>query len=170
MQKVENGLFVSVEYTGTLDSGEEFDSSKGRLPLEVQIGSGNVIPGFESALMGMTVNETKTFTLTPDEAYGERDESRVYDFPKSEIPQGMQPEVGQVLALTTKDGQQIPARVDRIEEETVIFDLNHPLAGQSLTFSIEVVGISETKTQTQASCGCGSTCASDSCGEDSGCC
>ena len=170
MQKVENGLFVSVEYTGTLDNGEEFDSSKGRLPLEVQIGAGNVIPGFESALMGMAVNETKTFTLPPEEAYGDHDKSRVYDFPKSDIPQGMEPEVGQILALTTKDGQQIPARVDRIEDETVVFDLNHPLAGQALTFSIEVVGISETKTQTQESCGCGSTCASGSCGDDSGCC
>ena len=69
MQKVENGLFVSVEYTGTLDNGEEFDSSKGRLPLEVQIGAGNVIPGFESALMGMAVQETKTFTLAPEGSY-----------------------------------------------------------------------------------------------------
>jgi len=170
MQKVENGLFVSVEYTGTLDNGDEFDSSKGRMPLEVQIGAGNVIPGFESALLGMAVNESKTFTLPPEEAYGERDDSRVYDFPKAEIPQGMDPEVDQILALTTKDGQQIPARVDRIEDETVVFDLNHPLAGQALTFAIEVVGISETQTQTQESCGCGSTCASGSCGDDAGCC
>lgn len=170
MQKVDNGLFVSVEYTGTLDNGDEFDSSKGRLPLEVQIGAGNVIPGFESALMGMVVNDTKTFTLPPEDAYGERDDSRVYEFPKTEIPQEMEPEVGQILALTTKDGQQIPARVDRIEDENVVFDLNHPLAGQALTFSIEVVGISETQTQTQESCGCGSTCASGSCADDSGCC
>jgi len=170
MQKVENGLFVSVEYTGTLDNGDEFDSSKGRLPLEVQIGAGNVIPGFESALMGMAVNETKTFTLSPEDAYGERDDSRVHEFPKTEIPQGMEPEVGQILTLTTKDGQQIPARVDRIEDAYVVFDLNHPLAGQALTFAIEVVGISETQTQTQESCGCGSTCASGGCDDNSGCC
>ncbi len=169
MQKVDQDLFVSVEYTGILDGGEEFDSSKGRPPLEVQIGAGNVIPGFESALMGMGVNDSKTFTLSPEEAYGVRDEDRVYDFPKAEIPQGMEPEVDQILALTTKDGQQIPARVDRIEDETVVFDLNHPLAGQSLTFSIEIVGISETPTQ--VSDDCGSSCSSGCCGgDDSGHC
>lgn len=68
MQKVENGLFVSVDYTGTLESGEVFDSSKDREPLEVHMGAGNMIPGFESALMGMTLNESKTFTLSPEEA------------------------------------------------------------------------------------------------------
>jgi peptidylprolyl isomerase len=152
MQKVESGLFVSVDYTGTLTNGEEFDSSKGQQPLEVQIGSSEVIPGFESALMGMSLNETKTFTLSPEEAYGERDESRMYNFPKSDIPAGMEPEVGQILALTNPSGGQIPARVERIEEETVVFDLNHPLAGESLTFVVEVVGISETPTQKNAGC------------------
>jgi peptidylprolyl isomerase len=170
MQKVENDLYVSVQYTGTLDSGEEFDSSKGRPPLEVRIGAGNVIPGFESALMGMTLNESKTFTLSPEEAYGLRDDSRTHEFPKADMPQGMDLELGQVLALTTKDGQQIPARVDRIDDDVIQLDLNHPLAGQSLTFAIEVVGISETATQVSAGCGCGSSCADSACGcEDSGC-
>ena len=169
MQKVESGLFISVDYTGTLANGEEFDSSKGRQPLEVQIGAGGVIPGFESALMGMSLNETKTFTLSPEEAYGNRDDSRTHDFPKSDIPPGMEPQVGQILALTNPDGQQIPARVDSIDDEKVVFDLNHPLAGEALTFAVEVVGISETATQQSADCcshdaagGCG-------CGE-SGCC
>jgi peptidylprolyl isomerase len=165
MEKVESGLFVSVEYTGTLDSGEVFDSSKGRKPLEVQVGTGSVISGFESALMGMALNETKTFTLSPEEAYGHRDENQMHDFPKSEIPEGVSPEVGQTLMLNTPQGQQIPARVDSIDDEKVVFDLNHPLAGQSLTFDIEVVGISATATQQPASCG--SDCAG--CGE-SGCC
>jgi len=165
MEKVESGLFVSVEYTGTLDNGEVFDSSKGRQPLEVQMGAGNLIPGFESALMGMAINEAKTFTLSPEEAYGERDENRMHEFPKSEIPEGVSPEVGQTLMLSSPQGQQIPARVDSIDDEKIVFDLNHPLAGQALTFDIEVVGISTAATQQPASCG--SDCAG--CG-DSGCC
>ena len=169
MQKVENGMFVSVDYTGTLESGEVFDSSKDREPLEVHMGAGNMIPGFESALMGMTLNESKTFTLSPEEAYGHRDDSRTYDFPKSEIPEGMEPEVGQILALTNPDGQQIPALVDRMDDETVFFDLNHPLAGESLTFAVEISGISETATQEHEGCGCSSSDSGCGC-EDAGCC
>lgn len=168
MEKVESGLFVSIDYTGTLENGDVFDSSQGRQPLEVQVGSGGVIPGFETALMGMSLNETKTFTLSPEEAYGHRDDDRMHDFPKSDIPEGMEPEVGQTLMLSTPQGQQIPARVDSIDDEKVVFDLNHPLAGKSLTFKIEVVGISDTATQQHG--GCGSGCASDGCGcGDSGC-
>lgn len=166
MQKAANGLFVSVDYTGTLDNGEVFDTSEGRRPLEVQLGSGNVIPGFESALMDMSLNESKTFTLAPEDAYGYRDEEQIHDFPKSEIPEGMTPEVGQVLMLNTPQGQQIPARVDSIDDTKVTFDLNHPLAGQSLTFKVEVVGISKNATQQQGGCNCSS---GGGCG-DSGCC
>ena len=120
--------------------------------------------------MGMGLNEAKTFTLSAEEAYGQRDESRMHAFPKADIPDGMAPEVGQTLMLSTPQGQQIPARVDRIDEEEVIFDLNHPLAGQALTFSIEVVGISDTATQTHGGCGCDCDCSAgeDGCG-DSGC-
>jgi len=169
MEKVANGLFVSIDYTGTLDNGEVFDSSEGRQPMELQMGSGNVISGSESAIMGMSLNETKTFTLSPEEAYGHRDDSQMHDFPKSDIPEGMEPEVGQTLMLSTPQGQQIPARVDRIDDQKVSFDLNHPLAGQSLTFRIEVVGISETATQQHGGCGAG--CSSTGCGcGDSGCC
>lgn len=169
MEKVENGLFVSVEYTGVLDNDEVFDSSKGRQPLEVQMGSGSVIPGFEAALMGMALNESKTFTLSPEEAYGHRDDSRRHEFPRSDIPAGMEPEVGQVLMLNTPQGQQIPARVDSIDEEKVVFDLNHPLAGNSLTFHIKVVGISETATQQPV--GCDTHCGSGGCDcGPSGCC
>lgn len=169
MEKVGSGLFVSVDYTGTLDNGEVFDSSEGRQPLEVQIGSGGVIPGFETALMGMSLNETKTVTLAPEEAYGHRDESRMHDFPKSEIPAGMEPQVGQTLMLSSPQGQQIPARVSSMDGDHVKFDLNHPLAGQALTFKLEVVGISEVATQIQG--GCGSDCSSGGCDCGSeGCC
>jgi len=169
VEKVENGMFVSVDYTGTLDNGEVFDSSEGRPPLEVQMGSGSVIPGFESALIGMSLNETKTVTLGPEEAYGHRDESLMHDFPRSDIPDGMEPEVGQVLMLSTPQGQQVPARVDSIDAEKVTFDLNHPLAGNSLTFKIKVIGISETATQQQH--GCDTNCSSSGCDcGDGGCC
>jgi peptidylprolyl isomerase len=169
MEKVANGLFVSVDYTGTLDNGDVFDSSEGRQPLEVQMGSGSVLPGFESALMGMSLNETKTFTLSPEDAYGDRDDSRMHDFPKSDIPAGIEPEVGQVLMLSTQQGQQVPARVDSMDEDKVTFDLNHPLAGEPLTFNIKVVGISATATQQQAGCGSHSSSGGCDCG-DSGCC
>ena len=158
MQKVEDGMFVSVSYTGTLDNGEQFDSSEGRPPLEFKVGAGQMIKGFEDAVMGMSLNEKKVFTLSPEEAYGERNESHMHEFPRSEIPSEITPEVGQTLALTSPDGQHFPARVAEVDEEKVVFDLNHPLAGQSLTFEIEVVGISETPTQQPA--GCGGNCSS----------
>jgi peptidylprolyl isomerase len=167
MQTVDNGLFVSINYTGTLDNGDVFDTSQGRQPLEIEIGSGGIIPGFESALMGMSLNETKTFTLAPEEAYGHRDDDRMHEFPRAEIPAGMTPEVGQTLMLHSPQGQRIPARVDSIDDQKVVFDLNHPLAGKSLTFEIEVVGISDTATLVHGGCNCSSNgcdCA------DGGCC
>jgi peptidylprolyl isomerase len=160
MQKVEDGMFVSVNYTGTLASGDQFDSSEGRPPLEFKTGAGQMIKGFEAAVMGMSLDEKKMFTLSPEEAYGERDESRIHEFPRAEIPPEITPELGQTLALTSPEGHHIPARVAAVDDEKVTFDLNHPLAGQSLTFEVEVVGISDTPTQQPAGCGgdCSSGC------------
>ena len=164
MQKVENGLYISVHYKGTLDSGEVFDSSEGRAPLEVQMGAGQLIKGFEAALADMALNEKKTFTLTPDEAYGPRDENRIHRFARSEVPPEMDPQVGQAIALTAPDGRQVPARIAAVDDEQVSVDLNHPLAGQALTFAIEVVGISPTATQQHAGCAGGCDCQSDKSG------
>ena len=160
MQKVENGLFVSVHYTGTLENGKVFDSSEGRQPLEFQVGAGQLVSGFEKAVMGMAVNEKKEFTLSPEEAYGPRDENQIHLFPVSDIPADMEPQVGQTIALSTPEGQNIPAVITAIDDENLTFDLNHPLAGQSLTFAIEVVGISDSRTQAPAGCGgdCSSGC------------
>ena len=160
MQKVENGMFVSVHYTGTLDNGEQFDSSQGRPPLEFKSGGGQMIKGFDAQVLGMSLNEKKTFTLSPEEAYGERNEDYMHEFPRAEMPAEINPEVGQTLALTSPEGQHIPARVVAVDDEKVTFDLNHPLAGQSLTFEVEVVGISDTPTQAPAGCGgdCSSGC------------
>lgn len=160
MQKVEDGMFISVHYKGTLDNGDQFDSSEGRPPLEYKAGAGQMIKGFEAEVMGMSLNDKKTFTLAPEDAYGERKEENTHEFPRAEIPPEINPEVGQTLGLTTPQGQQIPARIIAVDEEKITFDLNHPLAGMSLTFEVEIVGISETPTQQPAGCGgdCSSGC------------
>ena len=156
MEKVESGKFVSVDYEGRLDSGEVFDSSQNRQPLEVQMGGGQVIRGFEDALMGMGLREKKVFTLEPDEAYGQRDENQLHTFSRSEVPPEMKPQVGDMIGLHTPDGQQIPATIAEADEEKIVVDLNHPLAGKSLTFEVEVIGISDTPTQPMPQgCGCG---------------
>ena len=155
MHTVENGKFVSVTYTGTLTDGEVFDSCETNTPLEFQTGAGQLIKGFEDAVMGMALNEKKTFTIQPEDAYGQRNEDSIHEFPRSELPEGVDPEVGDTVAFSTPEGQQIPARLVEMDDTTLTFDLNHPLAGETLTFEIEVVGISDTPTQPQ---GCGSGC------------
>jgi peptidylprolyl isomerase len=172
MNQVENGLYVSVNYTGTLANGEVFDSSQGRLPLEVQMGQGQLIKGFEAALAGMQLKEKKNFTLQPEEAYGARDESLVRDLPRNCVPDDMDPQVGQMVGMTTPKGQQIPATITHIDAEKITLDLNHPLAGEALTFDIEVVGISATPTQAAQGCGGGCDCGSakeSNCSPESGC-
>lgn len=162
MNTVRNGLFVSVDYTGTLANGEVFDSSEGELPLEIQMGEGQLIDGFEAALMGMALNEKKTFTLTPDDAYGQRDEELIYTFSREEVPPEANPEEGETLVLTDQDGNEVAAVIIEVTDEKIVVDLNHPLAGESLTFAIEVVGISETATQEPHACSCG--CEETDCG------
>ena len=155
MKKVEDGMFVSVEYTGTLENGEVFDSSEGKQPLEVEMGAGRLIKGFEDALQDMSLNEKKTFTLTPEQAYGERNPKATHSFSRSEVPAHINVQPGLTLALTSPEGEQVPAKVIHVDDEKIIVDLNHPLAGQALTFSVEIVGISATATQA-GGCSCGS--------------
>ncbi len=172
MEKVKNDLFISVHYKGTLANGAVFDTSEGREPLEIKMGAGQLIKGFESALMDMSLNEKKTFTLAPEDAYGHRNDDHMQAFDRKDVPPEADPQVGQTIALSTPDGQQIPARIVEADDEKVVVDLNHPLAGESLTFDIEVVGINETPTQEQGGCGCDSSgcdsksgdCADESCG------
>jgi peptidylprolyl isomerase len=158
MQKVENGQFVSVHYKGTLQNGEVFDTSEGRHPLEVEMGAGQVLSGFEEALLGMSLNEKKVFTLDPEDAFGQKDESRIHSFPRADIPSEVNPEVGQTVALSSPQGRQVPAMITEVDDEKVLVDLNHPLAGQTLTFDIEIVGISATATQDPAECGSSCIC------------
>ena len=170
MEKVANDLFVQVAYKGTLTDGQVFDSSEGREPLEVHMGAGQMIPGFEAQLVDMAMGEKKTFTLAPEDAYGERMDDRMMDFPIAEVPADLNPQVGQTIGLTSPEGQQIPALITLVNEEKVTLDLNHPLAGKALTFEIEVVGISkETATPQQPEGGCESTGCGGSCCGNCGC-
>ncbi len=137
------------------------------------MGAGQLIKGFEAALSDMSLNDKKTFTLEPEEAYGHRNDEHMQSFPRADIPPEMDPQVGQTVALNTPDGQQIPAKIVAVDDEKITVDLNHPLAGESLTFEIKVVGISSTPTQAQDGCGCGcdSDCGtgSDGCGSGGDC-
>jgi peptidylprolyl isomerase len=160
VEKVENGMFVSVDYKGSLGNGEVFDSSYGRQPLEIQMGAGQLIKGFENELLGMALNDKKIFTLNPEDAYGKRDENLSQSFARSEVPAEMNPKVGMTVGLHTPEGRQVPARITHVDDDKLTLDLNHPLAGESLTFEIEVVGISNTPTQTPMGCGSGCDCSS----------
>ncbi len=142
MQKVKNGDEVKVHYTGTLLSGEQFDSSAGRDPLKFTVGAGQMIKGFDAALPGMTVGEKKTITIPSNEAYGEKNDGAIIRFPKKNIPENMKIEKGMNLQLTDESGRPIPVVVADIEEDEVVFDANHSLAGKDLVFDIELMEIS----------------------------
>jgi peptidylprolyl isomerase len=136
-----NGDVVRVDYTGTLEDGTVFDTSLGREPIEFTLGAGEMIPGFEEAVLGMEIGETKTFTIPPEEAYGPRYDELIMEVPLSDLPEGLDPEVGQQLQSTRSDGQMIIVTVVEISETSITVDANHPLAGKDLTFEIELVSI-----------------------------
>lgn len=142
MSKVKTGDTVKVHYTGTLNNGEVFDSSKveGREPFSFKIGEQSVIPGFENGIIGMAVGETKKINISVEEAYGERDERLLFEAPMERLPEGV--EVGSQLQVMTPMGPQL-AKVTAISEEskTAMIDHNHPLAGQELNFEVEVLEI-----------------------------
>jgi peptidylprolyl isomerase len=162
MKKVENGNFVKMEYTGKFENGETFDSNRNGHPLEVEVGAGRVIKGFDDALIDMAVDEEKTFTLSPEEAYGERNEELEQAFARTELPEGFDPQVGQVMAVRNPQGGQIPAKVKHADDEKITVDLNHPLAGKTLTFEIQVKEIntepSEPACEPSSCKSCGTTC------------
>jgi len=141
MSLAKSGDSVKIHYTGTLDDGSQFDSSEGREPLGFTLGSGQVIAGFDDAVTGMTVGEKKTVRLEADQAYGERRPEMVQEVPKSALPEDMQVEMGMPLQAQGPDGQVMHLVVTAIAEDTIQVDGNHPLAGQALTFAIELVSI-----------------------------
>lgn len=141
MAHAQAGDTVRVHYTGTLDDGTVFDSSTGREPLEFTLGEGRVIAGFEEAVTGMEVGETKTSRIDADEAYGPRREDLLLDVPREQIPSEIDLQVGQQLTLQQPNGQAVPVTVADFSDETVTLDANHPLAGEALTFELTLVEI-----------------------------
>lgn len=141
MRQAKNGDVVRVHYKGRLTDGTEFDSSEGRDPLEFQVGGGQVIPGFEKQVEGMEIGEVSTITIAADEAYGARDERQVQSVPRSSMPADLDLQIGTRLTATTREGKQIPLTVTQIEDDQIIVDANHPLAGQDLVFDIELIEI-----------------------------
>lgn len=141
MATVKTGDTVSLHYTGTLDDGSEFDSSVGGSPLSFKVGAGQVIPGFDAAVTGMAVGEKKTVTIPADEAYGEHNEDMVQVVPRDQLPDDMPVEEGMQVQAETEDGQLMVLTIVEFDEETVTMDANHPLAGEDLTFALEIVSI-----------------------------
>jgi len=136
---VENGEKVKIHYTGTLDDGTQFDSSAGRDPLEFEMGAGMVIPGFEEGVRDMEEGDKKTIHIPAKEAYGEHREDMVMEFPRTHLPEGVDPQIGMQLQLQGPQGQAIPAKIIAVTEETLTLDANHPLAGQDLNFELELI-------------------------------
>ncbi|CUH65825.1 FKBP-type peptidyl-prolyl cis-trans isomerase SlyD [Thalassovita gelatinovora] len=141
MTQVKTGDTVRIHYTGTLADGSVFDSSEGRDPLEFQVDAGQIIPGLDAALPGMQVGDKKVVEVPCDQAYGETNPQAVQAVPRAEIPADMPLEVGGQLQVQTADGQVLPVTIAEVTEETVTLDANHPLAGEALTFAIELVSI-----------------------------
>ena len=141
MSQAKSGDTVKIHYTGTLDDGTEFDSSVGREPLEFSLGSGQVITGFDNAVDGMAVGASKTVTIPATEAYGDHHAQLVQQVPRTSLPEEMKPEVGMQLQSQSPEGQVMNLVVTEVDEESITVDANHPLAGQALTFAIELVEI-----------------------------
>ncbi len=141
MTQAKRGDTVKVHYTGTLDDGTVFDSSEGREPLTVKLGSGQVIVGFDAALQGMSPGENKTVNIPADKAYGPHNPEMVITAPRSQVPPDLNPEAGQKLQMGGPNGELVLVQVVEVTEEHIILDANPPLAGKDLTFSIQLVEI-----------------------------
>ncbi len=141
MSKVKENDTVKVHYTGKLKNGQIFDSSVDREPLEVTLGQGGLIPGFEKGLVDMEVNEKKTVVIPKTEAYGEVQKELFQKVNKEELPDTIQPEVGMGLVAKNADGTERELRVAEVNDDHIVIDANHPLAGHDLTFDLELVAI-----------------------------
>lgn len=141
MSQAKSGDTVRIHYTGTLDDGTQFDSSAGREPLEFSLGSGQVIPGFDTAVTGMAVGESKSISIQPADAYGERHEQLVQEVPKSILPDEVEAAVGMQLQGQSAEGHVTRFTVTGVDADTITVDANHPLAGRTLNFDIQLVEI-----------------------------
>lgn len=143
MSKVKEGDTVKVHYTGTLTDGTVFDTSAEREPLEFTLGQGQLIPGFEKAVVGMDVGDSTEVEIPSDDAYGESREDLVISVPKDQLPDDVEPQVGMQLQVNQQDGQPIPVRITEVGDENLTLDANHPLAGEDLKFEIELVEVAD---------------------------
>ena len=141
MSQAKSGDTVKIHYRGTLDDGTEFDSSSGREPLEFQLGGGQVIPGFDKAVDGMTVGDKKSVRIEADDAYGQRHDQLIQQVDRSALPPEMNPEVGMALQSNSPDGQVMVFHITEVTDNNITVDANHPLAGFALSFDIELVAI-----------------------------
>ena len=141
MAQAKSGDTVRIHYKGSLDDGTVFDTSRGRDPFEFVLGAGMVIPGFDDAVTGMEEGATQTVAIPPDRAYGDYHDDHVIEVGKDQIPTDITPEIGMGLQLHSNDGRKFDVVVSKIEGDTVTLDGNHPLAGKTLTFEIELLAI-----------------------------
>ena len=141
MSIAKNGDNVTVHYTGKLTTGEQFDSSNGRVPLGFTIGAGQMIKGFDAAMPGMAIGDKKTVTIVAAEAYGETNPEAIIQFPKTNVPADMVLEPGMPLTLTDQNGHPVQVLVVEVQEDIIVLDANHELAGKDLVFDIELVSI-----------------------------
>ena len=144
MTQAKSGDTVRIHYTGTLDDGTEFDSSSGRDPLQFTIGSGQVIPGFDKAVEGMAVGDSKSVNIPAEDAYGPRRDNMVQDVPRTSLPEELDPVEGMALQAKGQDGNIINLTVTSVADDSITVDANHPLAGKALNFDIELVDIART--------------------------
>lgn len=141
MEQAKNGDTVTVHYTGKLDSGQVFDTSKDREPVEFTIGQGQVIEGFEEAVVGMSPGEEKTTKVSADKAFGPRVADKVVSLSRDQFPDNVEPEVGQRLRASQPGGKEVSVTVVDVSESTVTLDANHPLAGKDIVFEIQLEAI-----------------------------
>ncbi|MFI5151748.1 MAG: peptidylprolyl isomerase [Chitinophagales bacterium] len=141
MQQVKAGDTIKVHYHGRLTDGTTFDSSEGRDPLEFMVGSGMMIRGFDNGVLGMAVGDKKTIEILAQDAYGPEDPQMIMDFPVSQFPENLKPEIGMQISLNNGAGQRFPAVIIEINGDIVVLDANHPLAGEDLIFDLELVEI-----------------------------
>jgi len=141
MTQAKAGDTVQFHYTGTLSDGSVFDSSEGREPLSFTLGSGQIIPGLDAAIDGMSVGEKKTVTIASDQAYGAHNPEAVQAIPREQIPAEIPVAPGTQLQMQTPDGRAVPVVVADVTDEHVMIDANHPLAGKDLTFAVDITAI-----------------------------
>jgi peptidylprolyl isomerase len=141
MVQVKKGNRVKIFYTGKLKDGSVFESNVGQAALEFTVGAGKVIKGFETAVIGMGMGQSKTVTIKPADAYGPKDPELVWRVERTELPSGTAPDVGQEVAFTLADGTEIDGRVVKVDDDSVTVDGNHLFAGRNLTFEIKIAGI-----------------------------